>query len=157
MALIRHAAFPSDLDEVRKLFLEYQADAGVDLCFQGFAEELETLPGSYATPAGRLLLAVDDALVLGCVALRPLQGHECEMKRLYVRPHARGSGLGRLLTLSVLDEARAAGYRRVRLDTLPSMGTAIELYRSLGFQDVAPYRPNPIPGALYLALELQPS
>ena len=157
MRSIRHAAFPADLDEVRTLFLEYQADIGVDLCFQGFADELATLPGSYDPPAGRLLLAVDDRLVVGCVALRPLQGTDCEMKRLYVRPGARGSGLGRLLTISVLNEARTAGYGRVLLDTLPSMGKAIDMYRSLGFLEVAPYRPNPIAGALYLALELQPS
>ena len=154
MRSIRHAAFPADLDEVRKLFLEYQADIGIDLCFQGFAEEIATLPGSYAAPAGRLLLAVDDRRVLGCVALRPRQGTDCEMKRLYVRHEGRRNGLGRLLTISVLDEARAAGYGRVLLDTLPSMGQAIELYRSLGFQQVAPYRPNPVAGALYLALEL---
>jgi ribosomal protein S18 acetylase RimI-like enzyme len=157
MRVIRSAAFPADRDEVRKIFLEYQADAGIDLCFQGFAGELDALPGSYATPAGRLMLAVDETIVLGCVALRPLQGHECEMKRLYVRYPARGSGVGRLLTTSVLDEARSLGYRRVLLETLPSMGTAIELYRSLGFQEVAPSRPNPIAGALYFALELQTS
>jgi ribosomal protein S18 acetylase RimI-like enzyme len=157
MRTIRSAAFPADVDEVRKLFLEYQADIGIDLCFQGFAEELATLPGSYAAPAGRLLLAVDDSLVLGCVALRPLQGSDCEMKRLYVRHQARGSGLGHLLTVSILDEARTAGYRRVLLDTLPLIGQAIELYRSLGFQEVAPYRPNPIAGALYFALDFQAS
>ena len=155
--IIRNAVFPADLEEVRRLFLEYQADAGIDLCFQGFAEELDTLPGSYAAPAGRLLLAVDDGFVVGCVALRPLQGNDCEMKRLYVRHQARKSGLGRRLTISVLDEARAAGYRRVLLDTLPSMGQAIKMYRSLGFKQAAPYRPNPIAGALYLALELQAS
>ena len=154
---IRDASFPAEVDEVRTLFLEYQADIGIDLCFQGFAEELATLPGRYSAPAGRLLLAVDDPLVLGCVALRPLQGDDCEMKRLYVRQRARGSGLGHLLTTSILDQARVAGYRRVLLDTLPSMGYAIELYRSLGFQQVEPYRPNPIAGALYFALELQPS
>jgi ribosomal protein S18 acetylase RimI-like enzyme len=155
MRIIRSAEFPADLDEVRAVFLEYQADIGTDLCFQDFSKEVATLPGSYAAPAGRLLLAVDDTQIVGCVALRPLQGIDCEMKRLYVRPQARGSGLGRLLTVSALDEARAAGYGRVLLDTLPSMANAIDLYRSLGFQQVAPYRPNPVAGALYFALEFQ--
>ena len=155
MRIIRSAEFPADLDEVRALFLEYQADIGIDLCFQDFSKELATLPGSYSAPAGRLLLAVDDTQIVGCVALRPLQGTDCEMKRLYIRPQARGKGLGRLLTISVLDEARAAGYGRVLLDTLPSMGGAIVLYRSLGFKEATPYRPNPIAGALYLALEFQ--
>ena len=153
--LIRDAASAADIEAVRELFLEYQAAIGVDLCFQGFQEELATLPGAYARPSGRLLLAVDGPRVLGCVGLRPLEGGDGEMKRLYVRPAARGTRLGRRLVSTALDEARAAGYRRVLLDTLPTMREAIALYRSLGFTEVAPYCHNPVCGTLYLALELR--
>jgi GNAT superfamily N-acetyltransferase len=153
--LIRDAASAADIEEVRELFREYEAAIGVDLCFQDFQHELSTLPGQYSRPAGRLLLAVDGTRTLGCVGLRGLSRSDCEMKRLYVRPAARATGLGRLLVTTVLDEARTAGYRRVLLDTLPSMNEAITLYRSVGFTDAVPYRHNPIAGALYLALELQ--
>ena len=156
MPLIRYATSKADMEAVRGLFVEYQADIGVDLCFQGFRDELETLPGCYSRPAGRLLLAVDGQTLLGCIGLRPLGGTDCEMKRLYVRPEGRGTGLGRLLVTRVLDEARTIGYRRVLLDTLPSMSEAIALYRSLGFADTAPYCHNPIAGALYFALDLSP-
>lgn len=155
--VIRDAASEADIAAVRELFLEYQADIGVDLCFQGFREELEALPGAYARPAGRLLLAVDGAGVLGCIALRPLAEGDCEMKRLYVRPAARGTGLGRRLVDTLLDEARAIGYRRIFLDTLPSMRQAIALYRSLGFAEVPAYCHNPVCGALFFALELRSS
>ena len=155
MPLIRNAASTADIGEIRVLFREYETAIGVDLCFQGFTEELTTLPGRYAPPAGRLYLAVDDSIVLGCVGLRPLGAGECEMKRLYVRPQARARGLGRLLAVSVVEAARATGYRRILLDTLPSMKEAIALYRSLGFGELAPYCHNPIAGALYFGLELQ--
>ena len=155
MPVIRDVASETDIEAVRELFLEYEAAIGVDLCFQGFREELATLPGAYSRPSGRLLLAVDGQSVLGCVGLRPLRGTDCEMKRLYVRNKARGVRLGHLLVAAVLDEARTAGYRRVLLDTLPSMSEAITLYRSVGFTDAAPYCHNPIAGALYFALELQ--
>lgn len=155
MPVIREAASQADIEEVRDLFLEYQAAIGVDLCFQGFQEEVATLPGAYSRPAGRLLLAADGPRILGCVGLRALGDTDCEMKRLYVRSHARRNGLGRLLTTAVLDEARTAGYRRVLLDTLPSMRDAIALYRSLGFINVAQYCHNPIEGALYFARDLQ--
>ncbi len=135
--------------------LEYQAAIGVDLCFQDFAAELASLPGKYSPPAGRFLLAVDAELILGCVALRPLQGSDCEMKRLYVRPAARGRGLGRLLTETLLREARQSGYGRVVLDTLPSMTEARALYRALGFTEIPPYCHDPIPGVSYLALPLR--
>jgi putative acetyltransferase len=153
-AVIREARLPAEIEEVRRLFLDYQAAIGVDLCFQGFAQELASLPGSYARPAGCLLLAVAGAAILGGVALRPLAGGDCEMKRLYVRPAGRGRGLGRLLAARVIAEARSAGYRRILLDTLPQMGEARALYRSLGFSEVAPYYPNPIAGAAYLARSL---
>lgn len=150
---IRNAEI-KDIEELRFLFLEYQSEIGVDLCFQGFANELANLPGDYSLPSGRLLLAVDGNAAIGCVALRALSNATCEMKRLYVRPAARGRGVGRLLTRAVLSAARESGYERVLLDTLPSMSAARALYHSLGFTEVPPYCHNPIPGASYLALDL---
>jgi ribosomal protein S18 acetylase RimI-like enzyme len=144
----------ADLPLARELFREYADGLGVDLCFQRFEEELAGLPGAYAPPAGRLLLAWDGDLPAGCVGLRPVGDGAAELKRLYVRPAVRGRGVGRLLAEAVLAEAAAAGYRRVYLDTLPSMAEAIQLYRSLGFSDVAPYSPDPHPGAIYLGREL---
>jgi ribosomal protein S18 acetylase RimI-like enzyme len=154
MVRIREALSVEDVEEVRKLFREYQAAIGVDLCFQGFAEEMASLPGNYARPLGRLLLAAEGETVLGVVALRPLHGGDCEMKRLYVRPAGRGKGVGRLLAQTVLHEARVLRYGRIVLDTLPMMGEAQALYRSLGFVEIAPYYDNPIPGAKYMALKL---
>ncbi|MGE5177148.1 MAG: GNAT family N-acetyltransferase [Hyphomicrobiales bacterium] len=152
MASIRPAAIPDDIPAIRALFEEYAASLGFDLCFQDFDQELATLPGAYAAPGGTILIAEDEAgAPVGCVALRPLDPPEtCEMKRLYLRPSARGGGVGRALALAILAEGRARGYARMRLDTIPSMGTAIALYRSLGFRAIEPYRRNPIPGALYL-------
>jgi ribosomal protein S18 acetylase RimI-like enzyme len=138
-------------DEARALFREYQAWLGLDLCFQGFAAELAGLPGDYARPGGRLLV---EAALQGCVALRPIDGDLAELKRLYVRESARGRGLGRALAARALADARAIGYRAVRLDTLPVMGAAIDLYRALGFVEIAAYRHNPIAGALYFELRL---
>lgn len=154
MAMIR-SAVAQDLEEIRVLFLEYQSEIGVDLCFQGFDNELANLPGEYSPPSGRLLLALDGNIAIGCVALRELQGRDCEMKRLYVRPSARNQGIGRLLTRAVLSEARAIGYKRVFLDTLPSMSAARALYHSLGFTEAPPYCHNPIQGVSYLALDLE--
>jgi putative acetyltransferase len=151
---LRAALFPDDLPTARALFEEYAAGLGVDLCFQGFAEELAGLPGRYAPPGGGLWLAEEGGAAAGCVALRALGGGTCEMKRLYVRPAFRGRGLGRLLAEHVLSAAVALGHRRIVLDTLPSMGRAIELYRSLGFTAVEPYCANPVPGALFLGKEL---
>jgi putative acetyltransferase len=140
---------------VRLLFEEYADTLGIDLCFQGFAEELATLPGAYAPPSGRLLLALNESKPAGCVALRVLEPGICEMKRLFVRPAFRGSGLGRRLVERVVSEGRDAGYNRMRLDTLPSMRAAQSLYMELGFTPISPYRPNPIPGAAYLELDLR--
>ena len=148
------AATASAVDQARGFFRKYQASQGVDLCFQGFEQELASLSGAYAPPAGRLLLAADGAELAGCVALRPLGGGVCEMKRLYVRPAARGVRLGRRLAETVIGEARAIGSARMRLDTLPSMKEAIALYRSLGFVEITPYYEHPVAGALFMELGL---
>ena len=151
------------LDPVRTLFEEYAAEIQVDLCFQGFSQELADLPGQYTPPGGRLFLALDGAELAGCVGLRPFAGNHrleagvtrtCEMKRLYVRPAFRGHGTGRMLAVAVIDAARAIGYQQMRLDTLAHMTAAIALYRLLGFVPIPPYRHNPLPGAAYFALDL---
>ncbi len=154
MTEIRPAEFPQDLDVVRSLFREYAESLNVDLCFQDFDSELASLPGKYGAQKGRLMLAWSGAEAVGCVALRPLDGVTCEMKRLYVRPQARGGRLGRRLAERICEEARLAGYSRICLDTIPSMTAAIKLYASLGFKLTDPYVFNPVPGVSFLGLEL---
>jgi putative acetyltransferase len=158
MILIEQVDSDTKVELARELFREYSASLGMDLCFQDFERELSELPGKYAPPAGRLLLAYDFAAgrkqSAGCCALRPIGTNICEMKRLYVRPEFRGRGLGRALAESLIAAAREIGYSAMRLDTLPSMREAHELYRQLGFREIAPYRQNPVPGSFFLELDL---
>jgi putative acetyltransferase len=142
------------IPRVRELFREYERWIGVDLEFQRFADELAALPGDYAPPRGRLYVALDGETVAGCIALRAIDLDTCEMKRLYVRDAVRGRGVGRALVTKLLAEARTIGYRRMRLDTLPMMTAAIAMYREFGFREIEPYRFNPLPGALYMELQL---
>jgi len=145
----------AQIAQARDLFLEYAKSLNFDLCFQSFDEELAGLPGGYAPPDGRLLLADYQGQLAGCVALHKLEVDICEMKRLYLRPQFRGKGIGRMLTEAVIAEARKIGYRRMRLDTVePVMKDAVALYRRFGFREISPYRVNPIAGALYMELQL---
>jgi len=155
--LIRRAVTTAEIAQARALFEEYAASIGVDLCFQNFAEELATLPGAYAPPGGTLLLAGSLDAPVGCVALRPLRSGDHatgEVKRLYVQSGARGSGLGRALALRVIASAGAIGYRELKLDTLPTMTAARELYASLGFRECEAYYHNPVGGTVYMKLVL---
>lgn len=147
-------ASPTDLPAIAQLFRAYAATLPVDFCTQGFDEEIGALPGQYAPPQGALLIARDANAALGCVAMRPLADNVAEMKRLYVAPEGRGRGLGRALTLAIIDAARAAGHRELRLDTLAPMREAQTLYRSLGFTEIAPYNDNPPDITTFMSLKL---
>jgi ribosomal protein S18 acetylase RimI-like enzyme len=144
-----------EIEQAKVLFQEYADQLGVDLCFQGFTQELAGLPGSYALPMGRLLLATEGERWVGCGAMRPFTESICEMKRLYVRDSFRGLRAGRKLAEALIFAAREVGYQKMRLDTLPSMKEAQALYRSLGFYEIDSYRENPIEGTLYMELSLQ--
>jgi ribosomal protein S18 acetylase RimI-like enzyme len=151
---IRYARSAEDVELARELVGEYAAELGVDLSDQGFERELAELPGEYAPPQGRLLVAFDGDVAAGCVALRGRAKGTCEMKRLYVRHAYRGTGLGRRLAETIVSEAREIGYERVVLDTLPSMGPAAALYLSLGFHEIEPYYESPVAGTRFLELRL---
>ena len=142
------------LDCIRELFKEYEKSLGFDLDFQDFEKELAKLPGEYAAPDGCLLLAFYGKNFAGCAGLRRLEQGICEMKRMYVRPNFRGKGIGRVMSVRIIEIARAIGYERMRLDTIDTMRTAISLYKSLGFKKIKPYRYNPVDGASYMELLL---
>ena len=155
---MQHAAYeiapagPRDIQDIARLFKDYESHIGVDLSYQDFATELSTLPGKYAPPRGQLLIARDargDAI--GCVALRPMDDQRCEMKRLFVSPGGRGLGLGRALAGAIVEEAKSLGYAEIRLDTLPSMQAAIGLYKELGFVPIDPYYAGALPGTIFMA------
>ena len=149
LAELADAVDAADVAAAKELFLEYARSLDFSLCFQGFDEEMAAFPGAYSGPRGALILARAGGEPAGVVGLRPLDRRACEMKRLYVRPAHRGSGLGRLLAEAVIAAGRARGYRVMRLDTIPSMGAAIELYRALGFRPIPAYTHNPVAGALF--------
>jgi ribosomal protein S18 acetylase RimI-like enzyme len=153
---IQPASLPTDLPALTSLFRAYAASLPIDLGYQGFDGELAALPGKYAPPAGALLIARDaNGAALGCVAMRPLDDEGvCEMKRLYVAPAGRGQGFGKALALALIEAARTGGYREMRLDTLPTMADAQALYRTLGFEEMAPYYDTPIAGTVFLSLKL---
>ena len=151
---IQAATSLQDLGAVRELFDEYWRSFGFTPCFQGFAEEVANLPGKYVPPSGRLALAIEDAGVAGCVALRPVDDTRAEMKRLYVRPAFRGRGIGAALLEYVIQEARSAGYVEIVADTMPVMADALDLYKQRGFELTGPYTDEPTPGAVYIRLRL---
>jgi GNAT superfamily N-acetyltransferase len=149
------ATSESDIKEARTLFEEYAAWLGISLCFQNFDGELAALPGEYAPPDGRLLLAFEDDELAGCIALRKIRATTCEMKRLFLRPEFRGRGLGRVLVEKIIEEARQIGYTQMCLDSLPGrMDQAIALYKSIGFKEIEPYYNNPVAGATFMELRL---
>lgn len=154
MLTIRQALFPTDRDDVISIFREYVASPTVNLGFQEYEVEFAGLPGKYVAPEGRLLLAREGDMVLGCAALRRVDEKTCEMKRVYVRPSARGRSLGRLLVEAILSEAKLAGYSRICLDVLPEFTTAQRLYESMGFEPAEAVSFNPVPGTKFLALSL---
>ena len=152
--IVRDAQFPQDSEEVLGIWREFVASPTVSLDFQGNEAEFASLPGKYAPPGGRVLLAVSAKAVVGCVAMRRVDDTICEMKRLYVCPVARGRGAGRALVERLLKEARLAGYREMRLDVLAEFDRAQQLYRDLGFKDADPVSFNPLPGTRFLGLPL---
>ncbi|MFM0731701.1 GNAT family N-acetyltransferase [Paraburkholderia sediminicola] len=154
MVEIHPARFPEQLEVVRAIFREYADSLGIDLGFQNFESELAELPGKFAAPRGRVLLALNNQNVVGCVAMRPLDELTCEMKRLYIRPAGRGQQIGRQLAALICRMARESGYTRIRLDTLPDMQAAQQLYASLGFEPIPAYVFNPIAGTIFMERDL---
>lgn len=155
MVKIYQASAAEELENARELFREYEAWLGLDLCFQGFEEELRSLPGKYAEPEGRLLLVEADGRLTGCIAMRKLEDGVCEMKRLFVRDGFRGMRIGNSLIERLINEARSSGYAKMRLDTFPAkMGKAVKLYESHGFREIGPYYSNPHEGVLFMELDL---
>lgn len=152
---IKQAQTKTEIEEVRKLFLEYEAFLDIDLCFQSFEEELAGLPGKYSRPNGDLLIGLDGERIVGCVAVRKLEDGVCEMKRLFVKPEARGTGLGRQLAQEIILVAQKLGYSLMRLDTLDRLTEAMHLYEALGFQRTEPYYENPLVGVVYWELDLK--
>jgi len=149
--MIIQAETSAQIEDARRLFREYEAWLDVDLCFQSFEEELNTLPGKYAQPSGRLFLASENEKPAGCIALRKIEDDICEMKRLYVRDDFRGTGLGKMLVERLIEEAETIGYKKMRLDTLPDkMPQAVKLYQSYGFQKIEPYYENPHKETLFM-------
>jgi ribosomal protein S18 acetylase RimI-like enzyme len=144
----------AELDLVRRLFREYQQSIGTDLCFQNFEAELATLPGAYAPPRGRLYLGTSSGTAACCAGLRPYAEDAAEMKRLYVRPAHRGMGYGLMLAKTLIADAKALGYRKLVLDTLPTMKAAQAMYEALGFHDIEAYTFNPIAGTRFMGLDL---
>ena len=152
---IRPAETETDLIATKEIFREYESWLGLDLCFQGFEDELKNLPGKYAAPDGRLYLADVDGAIAGCIALRPLGRTICEMKRLFVKERFRGRNIGKLLIERVIEDARTIGYKAMRLDTFPpKMAKAVQLYESYGFRKIPPYYDNPNDGVLFMELKL---
>jgi GNAT superfamily N-acetyltransferase len=155
MLRLTQATTPAEIQQARELFQEYEAALGISLCFQNFEQELAGLPGDYAPPNGRLLLAREYDQVMGCIALRQLGPTMCEMKRLFVRPEYRDRGLGRVMVEAIIEEARKIGYTHVRLDTIADrMDRAVSLYKSIGFVEIPPYRNNPVDTATFMELDL---
>ncbi len=151
---IKQAQTSAEIEDVRRLFGQYEEFLGVDLCFQSFEEELAGLPGKYAPPDGALLIGLSGGKAVGCVAVRRLEEGVCEMKRLFVKPEARGTGLGRQLVQEVIARARRLGYLSMRLDTLDRLAEAMRLYEKVGFRRTKPYYENPLPGVVYWKLDL---
>lgn len=151
---VKHAQTKTEIEEVRKLFREYEALLDVDLCFQSFEEELAGLPGKYSCPSGDLLIGLYGKRTVGCVALRRIDDGVCEMKRLFVEPEARGTGLGRRLAQEIIVVAQNLGYSTMRLDTLDILKAAMHLYETLGFRRTKPYYENPLHGVVYWELNL---
>lgn len=151
---IIQATSPEQIQIAANLFREYQSYLNVDLCFQGFEQELATLPGKYAEPGGAILLAEHGEQIAGCVAVRLLKDDICEMKRLYVTEGFRGLSAGRMLAEAVIEKAKQLGYKRMQLDTLQRLERAVGLYTKLGFKEIQPYYTNPLNEVVYWELDL---